>query len=123
MESSHHGSKKEGERSAPLNYEKEGEHTVLLLSNNGLGKEGELNAPMDSKELSNNGLGKEGELNAPMDSKELSNDGLEKEGELNAPMYSKEYYLMTATKYAHEGNQPKFQMFMKLLNYTGHVHK
>ena len=66
--SSHHGSKKEGERSAPLNYEKEGEHTVLLLSNN----------------------------------------GLEKEGELNAPTYSKEYYLMTATKYAHEGNQPKF---------------
>ena len=43
-----------------------------------------------------------------MDSKELSNDGLEKEGELNAPAYSKEYYLMTATKYAHEGNQPKF---------------
>ena len=98
-----HGSKKEGERSAPLNYEKEGEHTVLLLSNNGFEKEGGLNAPMYSKEL--------------------SNDGLEKEGELNAPMYSKEYYLMTATKYAHEGNQPKFQMFMKLLNYTGHVHK
>ena len=100
---SHHGSEKEGERHAPLTCEKEGEHNVLLLSNNGLEKEGELNAPIYSKEL--------------------SNDGLEKEGELNAPMYSKEYYLMTATKYAHEGNQPKFQMFMKLLNYTGHVHK
>ena len=83
---SHHGSEKEGERHAPLTCEKEGEHNVLLLSNNGLGKEGEHNALL----LSNHGLEKEGELNAPMDSKELSNEWLEKEGELNAPTYSKE---------------------------------
>ena len=97
---------------------KEGEHNALLLSDDGHRKEGELNTPLHP----NNGpgkdeLGKEGETDSPS----TPNNRLGKEGEPDAPIYSNEYYLMMATKYAHEGNQPKFQMFMKLVTYTGHV--
>ena len=60
---------------------------------------------------SRHGSRKEGEHNALLlsdDGQRHPNNRLEKEGELDAPMYSNEYYLMMATKYAHEGNQPKF---------------